>query len=74
MKQRIEAAIARKVEGKEFTLPEDRAQSVANVIDLMEALKASLGAATRAPARKSERKPARRAERPATATRRSSRR
>jgi DNA end-binding protein Ku len=74
VKQRIEAAIARKVEGKEFTLPEDRAQSVANVIDLMEALKASLGAATRAPARKSERKPARRAERPATATRRSSRR
>ena len=74
VKQRIEAAIARKVEGKEFTLPEDRAQSVANVIDLMEALKASLGAATRAPARKSERKPARRAERPAAPTRRSSRR
>ena len=74
VKQRIEAAIARKVEGKEFTLPEERAQGVANVIDLMEALKASLGAATRAPARKSERKPARRAERPATATRRSSRR
>ena len=74
VKQRIEAAIARKVEGKEFTLPEDRAQSVANVIDLMEALKASLGAATRAPARKSERKPARRAERPAAPTRKSSRR
>lgn len=74
VKQRIEAAIARKVEGKEFTLPEERAQGVANVIDLMEALKASLGAATRAPARKSERKPARRAERPAAPTRRSSRR
>ncbi|MEJ1965273.1 MAG: Ku protein [Gammaproteobacteria bacterium] len=74
VKQRIEAAIARKVEGKEFTLPAERSETSANVIDLMDALKASLGAGARAPARTTERKPARRAERPAAPARKSSRR
>ena len=76
VKQRIEEAIARKVEGKEFTLPVASKESAANVIDLMDALRASLGSGARAPARKTERKPARRAEAPAPAApkRRSSRR
>ena len=74
VKKRIEEAIARKVEGKEFTLPAERPESAANVIDLMDALRASLGDGARAPARKTERKPARRAEVPATPKRRSSRR
>ena len=76
VKQRIEEAIARKVEGKEFTLPVATKESAANVIDLMDALRASLGAGARAPARKTERKPARRAEAPAPAApkRKSSRR
>jgi DNA end-binding protein Ku len=63
VKQRIEAAIAKKVEGKEFTVAEERAESsTANVIDLMDALRASLGAGARASAKKGERKPARRVE------------
>jgi non-homologous end joining protein Ku len=74
VKQRIEEAIARKVEGKDFTITEERTETTANVIDLMDALRASLGASARAPARKAERKPARRAERPAPSTRKSSRR
>ena len=78
VKQRIEEAIARKVEGKEFTMPVERPETAANVIDLMDALRASLGDGDRAPARKTERKPARRAEAPAatpvTPKRRSSRR
>jgi DNA end-binding protein Ku len=76
VKQRIEEAIARKVEGKEFTLPVATKETAANVIDLMDALRASLGSGARAPARKTERKPARRAEAPAPAApkRKSSRR
>jgi DNA end-binding protein Ku len=81
VKQRIEAAIARKIEGQEFTVSEERPASAANVIDLMDALRASLGnAASRPPAKKTaekadkaeklektERKPARRVSKPATA-------
>ncbi len=74
VKQRIEEAIARKVEGKEFTMPVESKETAANVIDLMDALRASLGSGARAPARKTERKPARRAEAPAAPKRRSSRR
>ena len=74
VKQRIEAAIARKVEGKELTIAEDRGPMKPNVIDLMDALRASLEQAGRAPARKAERKPARRAERAPSPARRPSRR
>jgi DNA end-binding protein Ku len=73
VRQRIEQAIARKVEGKELTIAEDR-PATPKVIDLMDALRASLEQAGRAPARKTERKPARRAERAPSPARRSSRR
>lgn len=43
VKQRIEAAVQQKVEGKEVTLAEEPATGGAQVIDLMEALRASLG-------------------------------
>jgi DNA end-binding protein Ku len=75
VKQRIEAAIQQKVEGKEFTIAEERPAAAGNVIDLMEALRASLSSGGRVAARKSERKPARRVERPsAAAAKKSSRR
>jgi DNA end-binding protein Ku len=67
VKQRIEAAIQRKVEGKEFTIAEERPEGAANVIDLMDALRASLGAGGKAAAKKTERKPARRISEPAKA-------
>lgn len=74
VKQRIEQAIARKVEGKELVIAEDRVPTTPNVVDLMDALRASLDQAGRAPARKAERKPARRAQAAPSTTRRSSRR
>jgi DNA end-binding protein Ku len=74
VKQRIEAAIQEKVEGKEFTISEARPEVAGNVIDLMDALRASLGSGPKVAAKKSERKPARRVERPAAAARKSSRR
>jgi DNA end-binding protein Ku len=43
VRQRIEAAVQQKVEGKEVTLAEEPETAGAQVIDLMEALRASLG-------------------------------
>jgi DNA end-binding protein Ku len=65
VRARIEAAVQKKVEGQEVTLTEEPAAG-AQVIDLMEALRASLGKQTAAPARPrgapaEARKPARRA-------------
>jgi DNA end-binding protein Ku len=73
VKRRIEQAIARKVEGKELTIAEDRVPAP-NIVDLMEALRASLAQTGRAPARKVERKPARRAQAAPSGRRRPSRR
>ncbi len=42
VKNRIEAAIQQKIEGKEFTISEERPAAGGNVIDLMDALRASL--------------------------------
>jgi DNA end-binding protein Ku len=71
-KARVEAAIQRKVAGKEVSLAEAPvAKAGGNVIDLMEALRASLGAKTAKPAPK-ERKEPKRAEE--TKTRKSARR
>jgi DNA end-binding protein Ku len=66
VRKRIEAAVQKKVEGQEVTLAEEPEKGGAQVIDLMEALRASLGkkGAAAAPAgkRAGARKPARRAE------------
>jgi DNA end-binding protein Ku len=75
--KRIEAAIEKKVEGQEITLAEEP-QRGAQVIDLMEALRASLGAKGKGAARASEspasksRKPPQRVE-PAAPARKSAR-
>jgi DNA end-binding protein Ku len=67
VKARVEEAIQRKVEGKQFTVAEPRAEAKGNVVDLMSALKASLerGSGAKGPARASEpattRRPPRRA-------------
>ena len=71
VKKRIEAAVQQKVEGKEVTVSEEPQAGGAQVIDLMEALRASLGKGASAPAPaaeapvqaaapKSERKPPKR--------------
>lgn len=68
VKRRIEAAIAQKVEGKEITLAAQEQEGGAQVIDLMEALRASLSkkvtaaaaAATTPEAAPAERKPPKR--------------
>ena len=67
--ERIEAAVQRKVEGEEITMTEaPEGGGGAQVIDLMEALRASLerkpakAKASAAPARGDERKPAKRAQ------------
>ncbi len=73
VKKRIEAAVQQKVEGKEVTVSEEPEGGGAQVIDLMEALRASLGksagaaapaaeeaAPAKAAAPKSERKPPKR--------------
>ncbi len=65
VRTRIEAAIARKVEGQEFTA-EPAEEPKAKIIDLMDALKASLGDGQDA----KERKPAKRAPRKKTASKR----
>jgi DNA end-binding protein Ku len=63
-KGRIEAAIQRKIAGKEVSLSDAPvAKGGGNVIDLMDALRASLGARTAKPALK-ERKEPKRAEEP----------
>jgi DNA end-binding protein Ku len=54
VRERIEAAVQKKVEGKEITLAEEAPETGAQVIDLMEALRASL---EKKPARKTEAKP-----------------
>ena len=62
VRERIEAAVQKKVEGQEITLTEEPEQG-AQVIDLMEALRASLGKAAPAKAGASEaRKPPKRAQ------------
>ena len=68
VKKRIEAAVQEKVEGKEVTVSAEPESSGAQVIDLMEALRASLGKGAAAPAEepakaapaKAERKPPKR--------------
>jgi DNA end-binding protein Ku len=57
VKARVEEAIQRKVEGKEFTVAEPRPEAGGKVIDLMSALKASLarGSSAAGPARAAER-------------------
>jgi DNA end-binding protein Ku len=75
---RVEAAIQRKVQGKEVTLaaaPESSAGR-ANVVDLMEALKASLASGGGAERRTSDkqRKPPKQASAPGSAAKKSSRR
>jgi DNA end-binding protein Ku len=73
---RVEAAIQRKVEGKEVSFAEaPEFEGTTNVVDLMEVLKASLNAKGKAPATK-ERKGPKKAPAPgqAAAARRSSRR
>jgi DNA end-binding protein Ku len=71
-KERVEAAIQRKVAGKEVSLAEaPQPRAGGNVIDLMQALRASLGEKAAKPARK-ERKEPKRAEE--TKTRKSARR
>ena len=66
VKKRIEAAVQQKVEGKEVTLAVEADHAGAQVIDLMEALRASLSkavptaAAQAAPSTQTERKPPKR--------------
>ncbi len=65
-KKRIEAAIQKKIEGEEIAVSEEEGKGEAQIIDLMEALRASLDKGGKpAPARvqpAAERKPAKRAE------------
>jgi DNA end-binding protein Ku len=64
-KGRIEAAIQRKVQGKEVSLSEaPTASTSGNVIDLMQALRASIDARGTKPAEIKERKPPKRATAP----------
>jgi DNA end-binding protein Ku len=67
VRERIEAAVQKKVEGQEITLAEEAAEGGAQVIDLMEALRASLAKRAAAPTkpaatREEARKPPKRAE------------
>ena len=65
VRARVEAAVQKKVEGQEITLAEAPEQGGAQVIDLMEALRASIGkkapAAAKPAAAAEKRKPAKRA-------------
>jgi DNA end-binding protein Ku len=75
VRKRIEAAIQRKVEGEEISVAEPRPATGDNVIDLMDALRASLSRtreARGASAPLEERKPAKRAARKSHSARRSS--
>lgn len=74
---RIEAAIQKKVEGQEISVAEAPPETGGKVIDLMEALRASLEKTEKAKASVSQlgpRKAPKRVEQPAKATRKSSRR
>ncbi len=64
VRARIEAAVQKKVEGQEISVSEAAPQGTAQVIDLMEALRASLNkrAPAAAPPRAETRKPAKRAQ------------
>lgn len=64
VKARVEEAIQRKVEGREVTVSEPRAEPGGNVVDLMSALKASLERDSAASGQRSDRR-----ERPAAARR-----
>jgi DNA end-binding protein Ku len=73
VKARVEAAIAKKVEGQEIALAEEAPAAGAQVIDLMEALRASLGKrapAVPAAAEAKARKEPKRAAQPATSAKR----
>jgi DNA end-binding protein Ku len=76
VKARIEAAIQKKVEGEQITLAEPRPTGDGKVIDLMEALRASLKRAPPAAAESApkvtERKPPKRAQKKAVAKKASS--
>jgi len=75
VKARIEAAIQRKVEGEEITLAEPRVAAEGKVIDLMEALRASLKRNTHArdeTAQLGDRKPPKRVQKKAAASRKAS--
>jgi DNA end-binding protein Ku len=76
VKARVEAAIQRKVEGQEITVAEPQAAAgEGKVIDLMEALRASLKRNTSArdeTSKLSERKPPKRVQKKAAATRKAS--
>ncbi len=75
VKARLEAAIQRKVEGEEIALAEPRPAAEGKVIDLMQALRASLVRNARgrdATAGLGERKPPKRAHKKAAAARRAS--
>jgi DNA end-binding protein Ku len=65
VRERIEAAVQKKVEGQEITATEAAPEGGAQIIDLMEALRASLGKKAAAPAKTPEhaetRKPPKRA-------------
>ena len=77
VRKRIEAAVQKKVEGEEVTLAEEPEKGGAQVIDLMEALRASLGkkgaAAAPAAAKREGRKGPKRAEAEPPARKRASR-
>ncbi len=64
VRARFEEAIAEKVEGKEVSMPQE-AEPEAKIIDLMEALKASVGGRSKAGGARAEGKPAAKAPRPA---------
>jgi len=77
VKTRIEAAVQKKVEGQEIAVAEEAAAPTAQVIDLMEALRASLKKkapeAAKAVAQTAARKPPKRAEQDAPPAKRASR-
>ena len=71
VKARIEAAIQKKVEGEQITLAEPQPAAQGNVVDLMEALRASLKRNTQSrgeTAQLGERKPPKRVHKKASAT------
>ena len=82
VRARVEAAVQKKVEGQEITMAEVPESSGAQVIDLMEALRASLNKKTPAPSKASApeaparetRKPAKRATQPEPVARKAARR
>ncbi len=78
VRARVEKAVQKKVEGEEITMAEEPEKGGAQVIDLMEALRASLGKKAAAPSKAREsqaetRKPPRRAQQAAPSARKSAR-